>query len=283
MKKTIITNIILLTLCSSLFVACRSKTTESKEDRNTTQQDKHLNISIFLDLSDRLTRNLMPSQMSRDTAIVGYIVDYFKTKTLGPKILSSKNKIKVLFYPTPKSTNINALANDLCIDMENFKGVEKRNKLENMKGQFQHNLTQIYEETIKAQNWIGCDIWDFFSSKKVDVQCICKDSRNILIILTDGYLFDVNHKIQNGNAFSYISPQTLNINNSSLIVKRNGLENLEVCILEINPYNVKHRDKMQLIIGNWLKEMGVKEENITIAETDLPTQTQTVINSFLDK
>ena len=59
--------------------------------------DKPLNISIYLDLSDRLKRNLTPSQKDRDLAIVGHVADYFRAQTVGPKILQSKNNIKVLY------------------------------------------------------------------------------------------------------------------------------------------------------------------------------------------
>lgn len=250
---------------------------------NATDAEKPLNISVFLDLSDRLTRDLEPSQMSRDTAIIGYILDYFKAKTLGPQILKSKNNIKVFFYPTPQNSKITTLANDLSVDISQLNGIDKRIALEGMKGKFQKSLEQIYNETLTAQNWIGCDIWDFFSSKKVDVQCMRKDSRNILFILTDGYLFDVNHKIKDGNAYSYILPQTLDNPQSSLIAKRKGLEDLEVCILEVNPYNMDHRDQMITILENWLQAMGVKKENMNVGETDLPTNTKTIVKSFLEK
>lgn len=243
-----------------------------------------LNISIFLDLSDRLMRdNVIPSQMSRDTAIICNVLDYFKKQTLGPQILKSKNSIKVFFYPVPSHPQIVTLANDLSVDMASLNGKDKRIALENMKGKFQECLTQIYGKTISEQNWPGCDIWDFFSSKKVDIQCIRKGCRNILFILTDGYLYDANHKIEDGNAYSYILPQTLSNPNSSLIVKRDGLENLEVCILEVNPYNMKHKDQMILILEKWLLDMGIKKENLSIAETDVSSNIEKVITCFLEK
>ena len=255
----------------------------STETKTKTKPEQPLNISIFLDLSDRLTRDLTPSQMSRDTAIINNIIDYFKTETLGPKILKSRNNIKVFFYPAPSHPQIATLADDLNVDIALQKGKDKRIALEKMKDTFQASLTQIYSKTIMAQNWIGCDIWGFFSNKKVDTQCIRKDCRNIIFILTDGYLFDANNKIQNGNAYSYILPQTLNVANSSLIVKRNGLENLEVCVLEVNPYNPKDHDKIVSTLEKWFLAMGVKKESLCIAETDLPTNTKTIIKSFLEK
>lgn len=247
------------------------------------QPQPPLNISVFVDLSDRLVRDLKPSQVQRDTAIVGYLADYFKSKILGPKILACKDNMKVFFYPTPQSSDIATLAQDLSIDMSSLKGVEKKNALLLMKQNFQKNLAQIYSKAIDDGNnhkWPGCDIWDFFSSKKVDVQCVRKGYRNILIILTDGYLYDGGNKIREGKAYSYVLPETLKDSKSSLIVRRKGLEDLEVRILEVNPYNKQEGYKLIPVLENWLKAMGVKE--ITVAETDLPTNTQTIIKSFLN-
>ena len=242
-----------------------------------------LNISVFIDLSDRLVRDMKPTQMQRDTAIVGYLCDYFKSKILGPKILTSQDNMKIFFYPTPQSSDIATLAQNLSVDMTSLKGVEKKNTLLSMRQNFQKNLAQIYNKAIDDGNnhkWPGCDIWGFFSSKKVDVQCTRKGYRNILIILTDGYLYDENNKIKEGHGYSYVLPQTLKDSESYLIDRRKGLENLEVRILEVNPYNTQEGYKLVPVLENWLKAMGVKE--ITVAETDLPTNTHTIIKSFLN-
>lgn len=279
-----------------VFVSCggsgSKKAEASSEIRGSSvsQSDKPLNISIYLDLSDRLKRDLTPSQKDRDLAIVGYITDYFRTQTVGPKILQSKNNIKVFFYPAPNSSDIAVLAEDLCIDITKFNGVEKRVVLDgdanqgrpSLKERFNKNLSAIYDKTLEANQWPGCDIWDFFSNKNVDTQCIRKGFRNILIILTDGYLFDEKHKVQDGNAYSYVTSATLKTPDASLIVKRTGLENLEVRILEVNPTDINHRDQLKTVLENWLKGMGVKEENITVSQTDLPSNTQAVIDRFLN-
>ena len=153
-----------------------------------------------------------------------------------------------------------------------------------LKETFQKNLDVIYQEALKAKQYPGCDIWDFFNSKKVDTYCIRKDYRNILIIITDGYLFATNHKIKEGShGYSYILPQTLADTSSYLISTRTpNLTNLEVRILEVNPLDIKHRDKLVSTLEDWLKKMGVKEKNITVSETSLPTDTKTVIKSFLE-
>ena len=289
-------NLIIGIIAIIAFASCGgsgSKKTESTGEvgRNgVSQSDRPLNISIYLDLSDRLKRDLTPSQKDRDLAIVGHVADYFRAQTVGPKILQSKNNIKVFFYPAPNSSEIATLAEDLCIDITKFNGVEKRVVLDgdanqgkpSLKERFNKTLSAIYDKTLEANNWPGCDIWDFFSNKNVDTQCIRDGFRNILIILTDGYLFDEKHKVQDGNAYSYVTPATLKNPNTSLIVKRTGLENLEVRILEVNPTDINHRDQLKNVLENWLKGMGVKEESITVSQTDLPSNTQTIVDSFLN-
>ena len=289
-------NLIIGIIVIIVFASCGGSGSKKAESTGevavsaTSKSDKPLNLSIYLDLSDRLKRDLTPSQKDRDLAIVGHIVNYFRAQTVGPKILQSKNNIKVFFYPAPNSSDIATLAEDLCIDITKFNGVEKRVVLDgdanqgkpSLKERFNKNLSAIYDKTLEANQWPGCDIWDFFSNKNVDTQCIREGFRNILVILTDGYLFDEKHKVQDGNAFSFVTPATLKNPNTSLIVKRTGLENLEVRILEVNPTDINHRDQLKNVLENWLKGMGVKEENITVSQTDLPSNTQTIIDSFLN-
>lgn len=244
---------------------------------------KSLNISVYLDLSDRLTRELKPNQTYRDIAIVNYLVDFFKSQTLGPKILKSENKMKVMFYPTPQNSEISTMAEKLNVDMAEKQGIAKRQALEDMKDAFQTNLAHIYEETLNEGNWIGCDIWGFFQQKKVDNLCVRPNARNIVVILTDGYIYDENNKIKDGNAYSYILPQTLEadgilIDNRKGELKGNGIE---VLMLEVNSYKQEHRDKMIKVLEDWFASMGV--EKFVVAETDANlTNTKTIIKNFLE-
>lgn len=246
-------------------------------------QTETLNISVYLDLSDRLVRDQTPNQTYRDTAIINYLVDYFKGETLNLNIRKSENKMKVFFYPTPNDSEISVLAQGLNVDIGSKKGVAKRKALEKMKEDFQKNLECIYNETIAEKNWVGSDIWDFFSSKKVDNLCVKEGARNIVVILTDGYIFHEKNKIKAGNAYSYILPQTLAIDGTSLIDRREGGlkgKGLEVLMLEINPLQANHRDKMVRILEDWFHDMGV--EKFVVSETDANlTNTKTIIDSFL--
>lgn len=254
-------------------------TKESKEKGSKAIKSyEPLNISVYLDLSDRLTRSMTPSQMERDIEIVNYLSEKVKNHAVGQKILPSRDRMKVFFYPSPNDSKISLLSKDLEMDLSICKPEDKKKVLKDFQEKFNNSLTKIYKSTLTNGNWIGSDIWGFFR-KQVDTYCVKEGSRNIIVILTDGYIYYSQNKQQQGNAYSYILPQTLNNGNSELIVSRNGLENLEVLLLEINPYNLNHLDKMENVLTNWFRGMGVKK--IYVGETDQPSNTKAIIEKFI--
>lgn len=259
--------------------------TENSGNGDTTQMvcktDMPLNISIYLDLSDRLTREMTPSQMERDTAIINHIVDKFLENVLEQKIIKSKDNFQIFFYPEPNNSSVATIAKNLSVDFNKIKAPEKNKEYKKMKKDVNDGLSVIYNETIQAANWVGCDIWGFFSNKMVDKYCIREGYRNIIIILTDGYFFHKDNKLKEGNAYSYILPQTLEVENSSLIVKRSGLEDLEVMVLEVNPYVSKDLPVLEEKIKTWFTAMGVKPENFVLTGPSMPAHTEHVIDNFL--
>lgn len=242
---------------------------------------KSINITVFLDLSNRLVNGGTPSQQEKDIDIVKDICAYFKEETKGIGILTSTNHLKVLFYPTPKSSKIATLAEELNVDMNVIPKAERMPTLNKLSDKFCGNLTQIYKQTISESNWIGCDIYDFFDSKKVDQLCINDNARNILIILTDGYIYATNNLITNKkeHKYNFIDSQTINDPKSSLITSRKGLNNIEVLIMEVNSPQPKSKKKVISLLENWLQGMGVKK--YAVAETDLPINTRPILESFL--
>lgn len=84
MKKSLVAIVsaaILLLAGSFIYIAFNTNNDGSKEKESVEKTEMPVNISVFLDLSDRLdsTRNggFPVSQMARDAAIVGKLVDYF--------------------------------------------------------------------------------------------------------------------------------------------------------------------------------------------------------------
>ncbi len=264
-----------------ILISCGSKgnnVNNKGEDTQTNNTIKPLNISIYLDLSDRLERKMVPSQKNRDIEIVNYMTEILKNHAVEQKILPSRDRIKVFFYPAPNDSKIDLLSKDLEMDLSKAQPAEKKQLLLNFQEKFSTSLSKIYDATLQGKNWIGSDIWGFFK-KQIDTYCIREDARNIIVILTDGYLFYAPNKIKDGDNYNYILPQTLMNPNSGLIVSRQGLENIEVLMLEINPYDPKHQDKIESVLQNWLKDMGVQK--MFVGETDQPSNTKLIIDKFM--
>lgn len=271
MKK--LNGIILLCCIGSLLFSCKKVEVVKKEPES-------LNISIYLDLSDRITRQMQPSQMERDIEIVNHLAGIVKKHAVDMKILPSKDRMKVFFYPSPNDQKIALLSNNLELDLAKESPAQKKKRLIEFQDEFKTSLTQIYESTLNDKKWVGSDIWGFFR-KQVDTYCIKENARNVLVILTDGYIYDAKNKQQKGTDFSYILPQTLTNPNAGLIVSRQGLENLEVLILEVNPYDPKQQNRMEEVLGKWLESMGVQK--YYIGETDQPSNTKLIIDRFLNQ
>ena len=282
MKKKALILVSILILASLIGYYCYSSThdkeTEQDKPEIVNEKDKPWNISIFLDLSDRLIRQLTPSQAERDMTLIRHVTGKVKERIVKQKIIGSKDRIKVFFYPSPNISEITLLSKNLELDMGNMPLKEKRSSVIKFEDEFSASLKQIYNKTLAAKQWVGSDIWGFFN-KQIDTYCIKPTHRNILIILTDGYIFHVNNKQKVGDAYSYILPQTLSVPKSSLIVSRKGLKNLEVMFLEVNPYDPKTEPKMESVITDWLHAMDVQHS--IVAETDIPENTKLYIDNFL--
>lgn len=264
-----------------ILIACAGKGSNEKSGKERSQASSAmvpLNISIYLDLSDRLERQMYPSQKERDIEIVNYMTEILKNHAVAQKILPSRDHIKVFFYPAPNDSKIALLSKDLEMDLSKAQPADKKQMLLEFQDKFTTSLTKIYDATLEGKNWIGSDIWGFFK-KQIDTYCIREDARNIIVILTDGYLFYNPNKLKEGDNYSYILPQTLSNPNSGLIVSRQGLENIEVLMLEVNPLDPKHQDRMETVLQNWLKDMGVQK--MYVGETDQPSNTKLIIDKFI--
>lgn len=239
-----------------------------------------LNISIYLDLSDRIkpdgTNKL--SQKDADIAIVEYLTNQIKERAVKMKILPCKDRIKVFFYPQPEDSKIALLSEKLELDLGEIPHGDKKRVLKTFGDEFKNSLEQIYSSTIATSNWIGSDIWGFFN-KPIDNYCIKDGYRNILVVLTDGYIYYAPDKRSNGSAHNFILQSTLHDPNSSLIPGSKELSNLEVLMLELNP--VPHADlpKMEQVIADWLKAMGIQKSYV--GEKDVISNTKMILQNFL--
>lgn len=289
-------NFFKIVLIATLFFSCGSdKTQENPADNSTDNQPQQFNISILLDLSDRINDQYHPEQRERDIQIVSAIIDIFKNKMLKDGAFLSKSKMQILFSPAPADPNVNNIAKNLSVDLSKVNNKKKREIFDNIEKDFEDGLKEIYQLTLQNKNWIGSDIWRFF---KYDANELCIDKnpncRNILVIVTDGYLYHIQSKDRqlNRTAFineKYLQSEGLRIPNwrdkfkngdYGFINSGKTFENLEVIVLGINPSNQYKNDEdiIRAYIGKWFDEMKIK--NKVLYNTDLPTNTQKRIENF---
>lgn len=282
-KAIIILSIVILSVIVFFFVVKSCSTTECPPSKDTivSNASKPINLSVYLDLSDRIKPNGTEalSQKDKDIAIVDYLANYIKDRAVKQKILPCKDRIKVFFYPEPADAKVALLSEKLELDLGTTPMNEKKSKLIAFTDEFKNSLEQIYSSTIATSNWLGSDIWGFFN-KPIDNYCIKNGYRNILVVLTDGYIYHASNKRSVGNGHTFVLAQTLKDKNSCLIVSRTGLDDLEVLMLELCPNPPTDQQKMEQVITDWLNGMGVQKHYV--GETDVPSNTKMIIEKFLN-
>lgn len=251
----------------------------------------NINISILIDLSDRIDPETNPNPtmeyFQRDVEYIKSIEKGFLDHIKSKKIITYDDQMQVFFNPEPSDPQINQFTKDLKVSFdkntskEYFASVDKR---------YAELPLNIYQSAIKDKQYVGSDIWEFFRNK-VEDYCIQKDKRNILFILTDGYMYHKDSQFSQENKTSFLTSKLIKANhltnsdfknvidkNKYGFVKANDdLSNLEVVVLGINPE--KENPFEEAVIKeyweNWFKEMKIK--NYQIKSADLPSNIEPII------
>lgn len=283
--------IIAVVLAAILAVILFSKTGKKANDNGavnpTGTKIKPLNITVMLDLSDRLTHkgaNDNLSQIEKDSTILMDIQKNFYSRQYNSgRMNPTQDKIQVICHPYPTISNINSMIEDMAVDLSITSGSDIKNnkkELKEMNNIWSSNISSIYRQTIKTGKFLGSDIWGFFN-KDAKVQCIRPNHRNILIILTDGYIYHKNNWAKTSdNVYTGIVPKTVNTQKAISPVKTK-YNDLEVLFLEINPSpgNTATFNKIDQLITDWCTSMGI--QHVEVVQTNLPTQTQKYIDNFI--
>jgi len=263
------------------------------------KKQNNLNISILLDLSDRIDTNKYPNQTmqyyKRDLGYINSIADAFKKHLSSKKIITINDRLQMFFDPAPSNSQINSMLKQLKIELTR-KNITKE-KLNGIKKEYNNIPPQIYKLALSDNNYIGSDTWGFFKNK-VNNYCIKKEYRNILIILTDGYIYHENNKFMEENRSSYITPvgikgfglnksnwkEKIKNDNYGFIKANENLGDLEILVLGFNPSkkskNPYEFDVLKAYWGNWFEEMGITKYQIK--QTDLPSNLNEFIQTFIN-
>lgn len=297
--KTIL-KIILVSFCIVSVSSCKQDS-EDKNDKTIISHPIHdnYNVSILLDLSDRISIKKNPNRTmeyyQRDLGYIKSISEAFTQHLRSKRVRQIDDKMQLFFNPEPLDPEINSISKKLRIVID--KNNASKEYLNSINSNYASQTSKIYESAIKDDNYIGSDIWSFFESKVKD-QCIDNNHRNILVVLTDGYMFYEDTRIIEENLTTYITPELIRKNglndkgwnekiqnkNYGFIKANDDLSNLEVLVLGINP-NKNNPYEEKVIRAYWSKWFtGMKIKHFEIKTADLPSNMDIIIKDFiLDK
>ena len=258
----------------------------------------NLNVSILLDLSDRIDTIKYPNAAmefyKRDLGYINSVANGFELHLRNKRSIKINDHIKLFIDPEPSDKALNQKLD--ILNMTFTRDNAKKEKIMQVSDSYDSIAQLIYKSALKDNNYVGSDIWRFFKTKVKDF-CIEPEHRNILVVLTDGYIFHKDNAIKDGNLTSYLRPQDIRDNKlttnnwmKTIENKRYGfipantdLETLEVLVLGINP-DIKNPYELEIIKkywDDWLTAMNVVHYEIKTAE--LPSNLDKIIKSFILK
>ena len=262
--------------------------------KNTVSED--YNISLLLDLSDRISLEKNPNPTmeyyQRDLGYIKSVSEAFTQHLKSKRIRQINDKMQLFFNPEPLDPAINTIAQNLRITID--KNNASKELLNSINSNYASQTSKIYESAIKDNKYVGSDIWSFFDSKVTD-QCIENKYRNILIVLTDGYMFYESTVMKEGNRTTYITPELIRKNGLNtkdwdkkfhdqdfgFIKTNDDLSNLEVLVLGINP-DKKNPYEEKVIRAYWTKWFTeMKISHFEIKNADLPSNMEKIIKDFI--
>ncbi|WP_158850583.1 hypothetical protein [Algibacter sp. L1A34] len=295
--------LLLITLC--LVYSCKEDKSSSENIKKESSPSiklssnrTNLNISVLLDLSDRINPDKYPNPAmeyyERDLGYIHSIAESFEWHLRNKKSIKINDHIQLYIDPEPSDSDLNKKIN--MLNMTFTKDNAKKDYITQTSVLYDSITKLIYKSAIKDNHYVGSDIWGFFKTNVEDF-CIDKDHRNILVVLTDGYLYHKDAKLREKNLTSYLTPQVvksfrLNTSkwkdiienkNYGFISTKDNLQDLEVLVLGINPDNKNpyEQDVLFKYWKDWLSNMNVKDFEIKTAS--LPANMDKIIKDFILK
>lgn len=265
---------------------------------NTSNENTNLNVSLLLDLSDRINPEKYPNPAmeyyQRDVAYIATVSEAFKSHLANKKVRQINDRIQLFFEPEPSNPEINRMSHNLKYQLTRMNVTNEI--LSDLSDTYQTEPLKIYELAIKDNHYVGSDTWSFFRNKVRDYS-IEKEHRNILVILTDGYMYHMNNRRTEGNKTTFLTPEYIRSvkldspewatvfknEEYGFIPATENLDDLEILVLGINP-DKKNEYEGELIKqywGDWFQKMDVKRFEIKTAE--LPSNMEKIIQDFFLK
>lgn len=284
-----------------VMISCDSvdKQKEIESKQVSAAHHKNLNVTILLDLSDRISIKKNPDQHKKDIKFINNVLDAFKSYLSQKGVVESEDKIKLIFYPLSMDELYQDIADSLNIEFGKYDFGYRKIIYENISSIYNRQLHKLYSVASYSKVYTGSDLFNYFKHRVVD-DCILPDSSyiNLLIILTDGYIYDKNSVYQQDNKFSYLIPEAPHVrifrklnnweehyekNNYGLIPLNNDLSAVSILVGEVHPveYSPKDFDILKKYWSEWLEKQKVR--NYKIIKSDINTLNRDIIFNFISQ
>lgn len=262
---------------------------------------QQLNLTLLLDLSDRIDPTVSPAtppHRDRDLEAAAAVAEAFVAEMEAKGAFQAKGRIRTLFSPPPNDAEVNAIAQSLARDLRAMSPADKKGVHDNLPAEYRDGLGRLYDAAIAEGDYVGADIWRFFADGDAANLAVDPDPhvRNVLVVLTDGYVYHAHSTHGDGNRTAYVTPVLLGqrglrnpgtwrdrfeAGDFGFLDPGVDLPRLEVLVLEVSP-SEGHPGDFAVLEAYWeglFQDMEVGRYRIL--KSDLPANTKPLIADFL--
>jgi hypothetical protein len=255
------------------------------------------NICVLLDLSDRISPALQPLQMERDKRAINGILELFEEQTRKKLYVNSNDSLRVAVaeQPTGYGATLLKISDDMTIDMGELKITKKREQFPVLKEQFTNKVNELYQVAAANAAFAGADLWRFFREDLDKYRIVGTEQqpvRNVLLVLTDGYITfgDQKRRPREGKRASYMEVAKFRHNGweQEFDDKDLGLisggkhADWEVQVLEVNPHRTEDMPIISKYWSKWFEEMGIQHYRIE-KTNDSARMSKQLVAAFLNE
>lgn len=260
--------------------------------------NENINLTIFLDLSDWIApENRKNKSIPTQEYCVGYIQSC-ASALVGSMVKiplpSLDARIRVIAEPTPNQNDLNELIGDLNVQFD--KSNLTIEDLENFVESYKEKSEQLYQYALKEQKFPGSDLFTFIDSK-VTGKAIEPKHKNVLVIISDGYMYFEDNLRNIDGKTSYITASKIKefglitsswktiyqADKRGFVPLSKNYEDLHVLLVGLNP-NVQSNDyEREVLKKYWTDWLGPSVADFDIIEIDLPSSVNEQIQEFILK
>lgn len=235
------------------------------------------NICVLLDLSDRISPTLQPLQVERDKRAINGILELFEDQAKKKLYVNSNDSLRVAVaeQPTGYGATLLKITDDMTIDMGELKITKKREQFPVLREQLTNKVNELYQVASANSAFAGADLWRFFREDLDKYRMAGTDQqpvRNVLLVLTDGYITfgDQKRRPREASRTSYMEVAKFRHNGweQEFDDKDLGMINggkhaeWEVQVLEVNPHRTEDMPIISKYWSKWFEEMGIQHYRI---------------------